>query len=130
MPSKQLIALRSTIQNLIDEGMSKCQKSHPKCDTFVQENSNLTPMEGNDKFLLEDNFKSLLLTFVLFLNQDTYYNVLMNLDFNFCCVLQDNLTEGDGANIKDSILEENRKSFQNSPLCLMLYEELTSKKKC
>ena len=83
MLSEQLFALRSTIQTLIDEGMSKCSKLHPKCETFDQENSTLTPMEGNDKYLLEDDFKSLLSTIVLFLNQDTYFNVPMNLDVNF-----------------------------------------------
>ena len=79
---------------------------------------------GNDKFLLKDDFKSLLSTIVLFLDQETYFNAPMNLDVNFRHVRQDNLTEGDGANIKDSILEDNGKSFQNSPLCLMFYEKI------
>ena len=108
--------------------MSKCQKLQPKCETFVQENSTPTPMEGNNKFRLEDDFESLLLTIVLFLDQKTYFNVSMNLDVIFCCVHQDNLTEDDGANRKDSILEDNRKSFQNSPLCLMFYENTNVKK--
>ena len=71
-----------------------------------------TPMEGNNKFLLEDNFKSLLSTIVLFLDQDTYFNVPMNLDVNFCCVRQDNLTEGDGANIKIPYLKTLESHFK------------------
>ena len=126
MPSEQLIQLRSTAQGFIEKGLSKCPEQQPKITTFAQDNSTLTPIEGNDQFLLEDDFKSLLSTIVLFLNQDTYFNVPMNLDVNFCCVRQDNLTgtEGDGANIKDAMLEENKSSFQNSPLFLMFYEKI------
>ena len=51
----------------------------------------------------------------------------MNLYADFCQVCQDNLTEGEGANIKNSILEDNRKSYQNSFLCLMFYEKINMK---
>ena len=51
----------------------------------------------------------------------------MILYVNFCHVCQDNLTEGDGANTNVSILEENGKSFQNSPLCLMFYKKINVK---
>ena len=100
--------------------MSKFLNIQSKGVSSAQEDSTLTPMEGNDDFLLEDDFKSLLSTIVLFLNQGTYVNVPMNLDVNFCRVRQDNLmTESEKANIKDSILQENGKSFQSSPICLM-----------
>ena len=54
----------------------------------------------------------------------------MNLDVNFCHVCQDNLTEGDGANIKDSILEDNGNHFKTVCYVWCSMKRLTWKKKC
>ena len=114
--------LRFEIENEVKKGFSKWLELQTKLQTTSQDGPPHTSIEGNNMFLLEENFKCLLSTIILFLEQDNYFNVPLNLDVNFRCVHQDNFFK-EGTNILKSIIEENGVSFQNSPICLMFYQK-------
>ena len=75
-------------------------------------------------FLIEKNFESLLSTIVLFIEQEPFSNVPMNLDVNFWHIHQENFTHGEGLTFKDSIFTEKGDTFQNSPMHLFFYEKI------
>ena len=61
-------------------------------------------------------------TIILFIEQEPYSNVLMNLNVNFRRVQQGNFMPVEGDNFEDAIYEDNGRKFQNSPIHLVFYE--------
>ena len=114
--------LKFDIQNEVKKGFLKYLEFQTKLYTTSQDRQPHTIIEGDKMFLLEENFKCLLSMIILFLEQDNYFNVPLNLDINFCCVHQDSFFK-EGTNISKSTIEENGVSFQNSPICLMFYQK-------
>jgi hypothetical protein len=91
----------------------------------IKNSLDLPQVLPNDKmFHIQSKFESCLPTVVLFIDQDPFTNVAMNLDVNFCCVHQQNFMQSDGENIQDAILMKNGKSFQNSHIHLLFYEKI------
>ena len=75
-------------------------------------------------FFIERNFDSLLLTIVLFIDQEPVSNVAMTLDVNFWHIHQENFTDGEGLTFEDSMYTDKGDTFQNSPLHLFFYEKI------
>src|SRR5687768_10506442 len=82
------------------------------------------PLPAGEIFQIADQFKSLLSTIILFLEQDPLTNVSMNLDVNFRRVHQENFLKAEGTTIKDAIFKEGDDTFQNSAIHLLFYETI------
>ena len=59
--------------------------------------------EVGDMFLVKKNFECLLSTINLFIDQDSNFNALMNLNVNFRQVRQENFTENQEKSFKSAI---------------------------
>jgi hypothetical protein len=129
VPDSQ-IELQSKIQALVKDATKEVYsnkwnwlKASPKdySDIF-DENS------AKDIFIIRKIFESLLSTIVLFIEQEPFTNVPMNLNTNFWHVRQENYTKikVGGSNIKEAIIEENGNTFQNSPIHLVFYEKINT----
>ena len=77
-----------------------------------------------DPLQVEENFKSFLATIALFIDQDPYSGVAMNLDVNYRRGKQENFTAEKGKDIQKAILEKDGSTFQNSPIHLLFYEKI------
>src|SRR5688572_25170149 len=71
------------------------------------------------------NFDSLFLTIIWFLEHDPYTNSAMNLDVNYLKVKQENFkaSRGTDKDIYDAITVKNGDTFQNTPILLLFYEK-------
>ena len=81
---------------------------------------------GDSIFVVEKNFDSFFSTIILFIEQDPFFKVAMNLDVNFQQVHQENYKANEHSNIKDTVFQENGNSFQNTPIHLLFYEKINN----
>ena len=96
-------------------------KKKPKGPT--KETPSTPQTKGTENmFQIENNFESMISTIILFIEQEPFSNVLMNLNVNFRRVQQGNFMPVEGDNFEDAIYEEEGKKFQNSPIHLVFYE--------
>ena len=117
---------QSDIQELNKEACLKVStKEHVQTQLFTKDASNSPQADSSqDLYQIEKIFESHLSTIVLFIDQDPYFNVAMNLDVNCCRVHQENFTLDTGSSINDAIFVENGATFQNSPIHLLFYEKV------
>jgi hypothetical protein len=118
------IDLVNLIQSKIKDAYSSAQHE------LMQQKEKSEVSNSNSKannLQIDKNFYSLLLTVVWFLEHDSYTNVTMNLDINFCKVFQENyeLKSTGGKTMAEGIKEEDSTTFQNSPIHLMFYEKIS-----
>ena len=89
------------------------------------------PQDGQveDFLIIDDDFKSLFSTIVLFLEQELFSSVSMNLDVNFWHIHQENfdMETNEGTTLKQEIFKANGDTFQNSPIHLLFYEKISNK---
>ena len=118
--------LEGKIQSLILEAFiklwPKCiqEKDTPKDKADITED---VPVE--ESFHIERNFDSLFSTIILFLEQEPYTSVPMNLDVNFWRFNQENFVQTGGISMKEQVFKPDGKSFQNSPIHLLFYEKVS-----
>ena len=122
--------LESKIQSLIKEA---CDMLWPKRVQY-QATPKDTPdipqdVPVKDFLSINDDFKSLLSTIVLFLEQEPFSSVSMNLDVNFWHIHQENFDSenNEGTTLSQEIFTANGDTFQNSPIHLLFYEKITNK---
>ncbi len=119
------VLLQAEIQTLIKTAvLDLATKSQNK--TSMETSEKLSTAETESKFWKEHNFETHLSTVTLFIEQEPFLHVPMNLDVNFCCVRQENFTQLGGKNIKEEVFKENGDTFQNSPIHLLFYEKISS----
>jgi hypothetical protein len=61
---------------------------------------------------------------VLFIEQEPFSNVQLNLDVNFWHIHQENYNNVAGSNFREEIFKENGTTFQNSSIHLFFYEKI------
>lgn len=96
--------LQSKIQKLI---IKACIETAPgpcsQAKTNIKYTSNTPKAVLLNKIIqVEKNFDSLFSTIILFIEQEPFSNVPMNLEVNFWHVHQGNWTKDEGQNIKDA----------------------------
>ena len=108
--------------------MEACCALFPKCSqdqTTPKGTSDVHQVVPVEDFLLKDNFKSLLPTIVLFIEQEPYSNVSMNLDVNFQEIHQENFDRVIyGTTMREEAVKPNGDTFQNSPIHLLFFEKV------
>ena len=119
--------IRQAIQRIIKEACEEVYSDPELTRLLNDSSSNKTKQihleEIGDIFFIK-KIESLLSTINLFIDQDSKFNALMNLNVNFRRVRQENFTEKEEKNFKSAIFQEGGTSFQNSPIHLMFYEKL------
>ena len=122
--------LQSNIQSCIQETSKEIYANKSNwVKTAQKDPSDLSDSSPLDQmFIIDKKFNSLFSTIALFIKQEPFSNVSMNLNANFRCVQQENYTKikVDGSTIQDAIFKENGKTFQNSPIHLMFYEKVNN----
>src|SRR5688500_6429417 len=115
--------LQTEIQTQIKKTMSDVSNRQKK--TTPKDTSDTFQAEKLDEiFQVDENFHSFLSTIVLFIEQEPFSNVPMNLDVNFRHVNQENYAQENGRDMKEAIFEENRDTFQNNAIHLLFYEKI------
>ena len=81
----------------------------------------------NDFYVVQKNFESLISAIMLFIEQELYTNVAMNLDANFHRVFQENYKKPkNGLTMEQSILQEDGNTFCNSSIQFLFYEKVNN----
>jgi hypothetical protein len=101
----------------------------PKCgqdQATPKDTSDVHQAVPVEDFLLKDNdFKYLLPTIVLFIEQELYSNVSMNLDVNFWEIHQENFDKDiHSTTMREEAIKPNGDTFQNSPIHLLFYKKI------
>jgi hypothetical protein len=119
--------LQLAIQKVLKSAYAKIPFNQLHQSKATSKNNSEKPqaVPTDNVFFIEKNFDSLLPTIVLFINQEPFSNVAMNLDVNFWHVQQENLIQLEGPTIKDAIFEKGGDTFQNSPIYLLFYEKIS-----
>src|SRR5687767_11248129 len=99
---------QSEIQSLIKTACLELPATASKQSKAASKKSPYKPqtVATENKFQIEKNLYSLLSTIFLFIEQDPFFDVPMNLDVNFWHVCQENFTQLNGKNIKKEIFKE------------------------
>lgn len=98
------------------------QLSKPK--TVHNNSINIPQAESVDSMMSEErNFESLLSTLVLFIDQEPFSNVAMNLEVNFWHVCQGNFSNINNTNFLNEIFKDGGDTFSNNPIHLLFYEK-------
>ena len=72
------------------EGCLEFSKYQNRFRTTYEDSDACFMVQKSKIIFMETNFDSLLSTIVLFIEQDIYLNVILNLDIISCCVCQGN----------------------------------------
>src|SRR6478735_8401872 len=110
----------NTIQNKINKAFVSSLLHND--DSNNETSKPLAVASTNPELQCEQHFDTLFSTIVLFLEQDPFTNIAMNLDVNFCRVKQENFKKKtDGKTMQEEIWMEGGDTFQNSPIHLLFY---------
>ena len=119
---------RTQLLNDIQEEIKKSYSSIPQSELEpnIEMTNPATPEPKKKLLQSKENFQSLFLTIVWFLEHEPYTDIAMNLDVNYRRVLQENYksTTQKDKDIYKAIMESNpdedTDTFQNSPLHFFL----------
>src|SRR5687767_2211830 len=118
--------LESNMQSLIMEAYCALWPKSGQDQATPKDTSDVYQTIPVEDFLLKENeFKSLHPTIVLFIEQEPYSNVSMNLDVNFWEIHQEKFDKVIyGITMREEAIKPNGDTFQNSPINLLFYEKI------